>query len=663
MAQIQVKNPNTGATFTIEESEFVSTYQPLGWTKVSDSASQSSSSQSSSYSNPSDIPTSGTGYNNLQVTQTPRYYRYDKNGNIMKDSSGNPYEYTTWLNFSDGSTLKDSGVPKYKVSYYDLNDNATHSASLEGFTQKFGITITDTSNKDNNMANYVYGSDQLNNKANNAAVNTLYQAYFGRNATQAELDNWGEKGGSDTTVKALEDFLQKERTTYNVTTPVKTLAEITGQTQEQPSQQESTQKATLYGPNNQSEIVDVGSARASELQSQGWGLTSGSYQAPAGTETTQTNISSENAYDPFEVAAELGYSREDFANDQGFEAYWKTKTPEQLKASLTARSDFDATTNKKKSETIEDKNIYKQGDDLFIKRGDTFYKIPDTDTLKDYVFNKGYIDSRLELPADATTSTAGSETAPTGEIPDALKDDPYFMQLDENNKAIVSYYYNTLASQNTTKAEAFKTALDLASQQADPYWKEKINIIEDELLRATGSADADLASQEKTLMDRKSAIQEDLTINKQYLTAEQQAELARQADSYENSLISVRDQMAATGLSSSSIRNRAEDTLAKNNADVIGSSTRAYEKNISDLSNTATRELATIAQQTADLQRTTLENKTSLARAAEASIGSSELADTNIAPLLMGDISGTLLDTKGTDILNRAKALMETNNA
>lgn len=66
-------------------------------------------------------------------------------------------------------------------------------------------------------SNYVYGPDVLNSKANNSAVNHLYQQYFGRDASQAELDNWGEKGGADTTVKALEDFLKAEQVKYNVT--------------------------------------------------------------------------------------------------------------------------------------------------------------------------------------------------------------------------------------------------------------------------------------------------------------------------------------------------------------------------------------------------------------------------------------------------------------
>lgn len=46
-------------------------------------------------------------------------------------------------------------------------------------------------------------------------------------------------------------------------------------------------KATLYGANGSKEVVDVGSTRASQLQSQGYGLTPGSYKAPT-TPTTNT---------------------------------------------------------------------------------------------------------------------------------------------------------------------------------------------------------------------------------------------------------------------------------------------------------------------------------------------------------------------------------------
>lgn len=73
---------------------------------------------------------------------------------------------------------------------------------------------------------YLYASDVLDKKANNAAVNALYNAYFNRNATAAELKNWGDTGGKDTTVRTLEDFLKQERIKYGVQDPIGELGKI-----------------------------------------------------------------------------------------------------------------------------------------------------------------------------------------------------------------------------------------------------------------------------------------------------------------------------------------------------------------------------------------------------------------------------------------------------
>lgn len=132
MAKIQVQNPHTGRTFTINAAEFDSIYAPLGWTKVG--------------------------------VETP-------------------------------------------------------------ITPTKPTTIPATTPTQEPTQNYLYGNEFLDRKANDAAVNALYQAYFGRDATRAELNNWGSAGGPDTTVKALEDFLQSERQKYGVTSPVGNLGE------------------------------------------------------------------------------------------------------------------------------------------------------------------------------------------------------------------------------------------------------------------------------------------------------------------------------------------------------------------------------------------------------------------------------------------------------
>jgi len=89
--------------------------------------------------------------------------------------------------------------------------------------------------------------------------------------------------------------------------------------------------------------------------------------APRPTVTNETT----NAYDPYEIASQLGYGREDFANDPGFEAYWKSKTPDELKAALMKRGDYDTTTGKKSTSTTGNKmldDLLKQYQDYYDKQ-------------------------------------------------------------------------------------------------------------------------------------------------------------------------------------------------------------------------------------------------------------------------------------------------------
>jgi len=59
---------------------------------------------------------------------------------------------------------------------------------------------------------------------------------------------------------------------------------------------------------------------------------------------------------------------------------------------------------------IEDKNIYKSGNNLYIKSGNTFYRVPDAETLQDLVFQKGYSDTRKEVPANAVIENFSNST-------------------------------------------------------------------------------------------------------------------------------------------------------------------------------------------------------------------------------------------------------------
>lgn len=271
--------------------------------------------------------------------------------------------------------------------------------------------------------------------------------------------------------------------------------------------------------------------------------------------------------------------------------------------------------------------------------------------------------SNPTTPAQTTPVNTGSSTVPTVDVPQDLANDPFFKQLNDENKSIIAYYWKTLSGQNTNSVAAFEEAMNLASQQADPYWKEKARIIKDELTRVLQGTNEDLVSQEQLLARRKKELLDDLTYNKDQLTTEQAAELARQADKYEAELDATREKMAERGLSSSSIRTQAEERLDTENADIIESTERKYARELRSQEVTSGRKILDYDQQIGDLRRTAQDQKKAAVRKAESALGTTEVETlSGASEFTSKNITGSMATDKSNDILTRAKALLTKNN-
>lgn len=269
-------------------------------------------------------------------------------------------------------------------------------------------------------------------------------------------------------------------------------------------------------------------------------------------------------------------------------------------------------------------------------------------------------------PTPAPTPTVpvptNSSTNPVIDIPEELANDPFFKQLPAADQQTVAYYWKTLTGNNIKAVQAFNDAMDQAAKDADPYFKEKARILKDELTRVLTGADADLATKEATLARRKQQILDDLTYNKDQLTTEQSAELARQADKYNQELEKIRSDMADRGLSSSSIKTQADEQLNTENQDVIESTNRKYARELRTQQVGADRQVLDLLDQIQQLRTDTSQKKTTAVRNVEATLGTGELADVSgAAGLTAGGITGTIATEKANDIVARAKALLAQN--
>jgi len=116
------------------------------------------------------------------------------------------------------SSVSTAWTPQNKQQFIDagFTINGNQAVYLKPVVAPPAPVVPPQVAQDGVKAPYFYGTDVLDKKANNSAVNALYKAYFGRDASASELANWGETGGADTTVRALEDFLKSEQVKYGV---------------------------------------------------------------------------------------------------------------------------------------------------------------------------------------------------------------------------------------------------------------------------------------------------------------------------------------------------------------------------------------------------------------------------------------------------------------
>jgi hypothetical protein len=112
-------------------------------------------------------------------------------------------------------------------------------------------------------------------------------------------------------------------------------------------------------------------------------------------------------------------------------------------------------------------------------------------------------------------------------LPDSLKNDPSFQALPADMKEIAIYNYEIQKANDQDKANKLAIALETATEQADPYWKNIIRIAQDEVLRGVESANGDYTSAMERQQRRILELNQDLERNKDYLSLDQQAELGK----------------------------------------------------------------------------------------------------------------------------------------
>lgn len=220
------------------------------------------------------------------------------------------------------------------------------------------------------------------------------------------------------------------------------------------------------------------------------------------------------------------------------------------------------------------------------------------------------------------------------------------------------YKYNWSIARSDAKNDIkiYQEALDEATKQADPYWKSYLLVTQDQVQRAVDTEIKNTQTEVEKNQRIIDQLKENLSSNKEFLTLEQQSDLATLTRNYEVQQEQTVQGAADAGLTFSTKRKIAEQRLAEANTGLVESTTRKYNKQIADLTTQAESGSLEAQKEIEDLQRRLGQRVTGIGREAEAKLGTTNLpAIEGYKPL--GDISGSLYEQKTKDIAERQEAL------
>lgn len=225
--------------------------------------------------------------------------------------------------------------------------------------------------------------------------------------------------------------------------------------------------------------------------------------------------------------------------------------------------------------------------------------------------------------------------------------------LTPDQKSAIEQYYGIISTNDTATATRLLDAFNAAYEYSDPYFKAQIRLVADSLKRSLEGKDGDLAYQVKQEQDALTALQQDVAASKDYLSFQNRQDLAKLERDYKTNLETKQADLAATGFTSSSVRNKAEQLLGADYTGAVESSNRGLAYQTGGLDRNLAAKTTSTADDIQRLKDLAAAGKLDLTRNAESQIGSTGLAALGYDNLL-GGVGGSIPQAQYQDALSAA---------
>lgn len=274
--------------------------------------------------------------------------------------------------------------------------------------------------------------------------------------------------------------------------------------------------------------------------------------------------------------------------------------------------------------------------------------------------------TKTESTKTKSSSSSSSGSATSTQAPKGVKftDTDAYKALSPEEQEFVNMGFNLILYGGEEEAKMFANAIEKAKGIADPYFRAQLTLATGEIGSAIAMLNLDYESAAKIAEKTRDRLLEDVAAGKDFLSLEQQADLAREARFYDEDLLRIADSAAERGLTFGTgykSRRAAEERRTVEYEDVIESKERKYNFEIAELERRAQRGEQDAADELARLNAEKGLKLSDIGRNAEQILGSSNLGNitsaTGYSPV--GGVIGSIEEDKRKSIISDIGAFVD----
>lgn len=257
-------------------------------------------------------------------------------------------------------------------------------------------------------------------------------------------------------------------------------------------------------------------------------------------------------------------------------------------------------------------------------------------------------------PAVASTTPAQS---PNQQTDTAFEKWLNGLAVSDDQKQAIRAVYGAVSTNDEAKAKQITEAMAAAREFSDPFFKAQTRLVTDALTRGLAAREGDLAFNVDQKNRTLQALRDDIAASRDFLSFQNRQELEALRQKYEQDVDTTRDDMAATGFTTSSRRSKAEKLLSDNYGSAVESSNRQLAYQTSALDRRLASNEASTAAEVARLRQLASEGKIADLRTAEEKVGSPAISGLGYTDIL-GGVGGSIPRQQLTDANSFASAFV-----